>query len=54
MSFTVQEARAAFFVAHSPTPHHVGGSDFSKITCSKNCVGAHLFGDARDLKVFRC
>jgi hypothetical protein len=41
MSFTVQEARAAFLCCTDLTPHHVGGSNFSKIACA-NSDGAQV------------
>ena len=49
MSFTVQEARAAFYFALLPYPHHVAVPDYSKK--QRWCPSV---GDARDLNVFRC
>jgi hypothetical protein len=51
MSFTVQEARAAFLLASLPYPHHVGGPDFKQMYC-ENSVGAQIvLAHACDLNV---
>lgn len=55
MSFTVQEARAAFNVeVFALTPHHVGGPKIhSKKACTKQRWRPNIVGDARDLNAFR-
>ena len=51
MSFTVQEARAAFFSCCFSPPLHVGGPEFKQVSLQNSEARAHTFMDeARGLK----